>query len=134
MTTIQIQPNTNVAVDDVLAGVASLDTAELEDFFQKVAQVLAERKAPHLSNRESELLRKINAGYPEDMTKRYEYLLAQQKKHALPPAEQQELIEISDHFETYDAKRLESLLELAQLRSISLDELLKNISQPSASK
>ena len=134
MTTIQIQPNTKVAVDDVLTGVASLDTAELEDFFQKVAQVLAERKAPHLSNRESELLRKINAGYPEGMTKRYEHLLAQQKKHAISPAEQQELIKISDHFETYDAKRLESLLELAQLRGISLDELLKNISQPSASK
>lgn len=62
MTTIQIQSNTKVPLDDVLNGVAALEAPELEDFFHKVAQVLAERKAPHLSESESELLRKINAG------------------------------------------------------------------------
>ncbi len=134
MTTIQIHPNTKVAVDDVLNGVATLATPELEDFFQKVAQVLAERKAPHLSKRESELLQKINAGYPDGMTKRYEYLLSQQKKQAISLAEQQELISIVDLFEIFDTKRVEFLLALAQLRNISLEELLKNMKRPSASK
>lgn len=134
MTTIQIKPNTKVAVDDVLTGVATLDTAELEDFFQRVAQVLAERKAPHLSHHEAELLLKINIGYPSDMTKRYEYLLAQKKAQTISPAGQQELIDLSDHFEALDTARLQYLIELAQLREVSLDELLKKMNQPSASK
>ena len=45
----------------------------------------------------------------------------------------QELIEIADQFEEFDAKRLEALLQLAQLRDIGLDELLKHMTQPSAS-
>ncbi len=134
MTTIQIRPNTKIPVDDVLHGVATLNTAELEDFFQKVAQVLAERKAPHLSNRESELLQKINAGYPDGITKRYEYLLSQSKKQTISTAEQEELIGTSDLFEAFDVKRIELLIELAQLRNVSLDELLENMKQPSGSK
>lgn len=133
MTTIQIQSNTKVPLDDVLNGVAALDTPELEEFFHKVAQVLAERKAPHLSASESELLRKINAGYPQELTKRYEYLLTQKKKQALSSGEQQELVEISDQFEALDALRMENLLALSQLRNISLEELLRNLKQPSAS-
>ena len=119
-----------MAVEEVIHGVASLDTPALEDFFQQVAQLLAERKAPHLSKRESELLQQINAGYPNGMTKRYEYLLSQKRKQAISPVEQQELIELSNHFETLDAKRLKDLLDLAQLREIPLDELLNNLKQP----
>lgn len=134
MTTIQIQPNTSVALDDVLNGVAALNTPELELFFQKVAQVLAERKAPHLSGRESELLQLINLGYPPEMTERFEHLTTKQQKSALLAPEKNELLEIVNQFETMDAKRLEALIELAALRDISLDELLKNLKQPSASK
>jgi hypothetical protein len=133
MTTIQIQPDTKVAVDDVLNGVARLNTPELEDFFYKVAQVLAARKAPHLSKLESELLQKINAGYPDVVSKRFEQLLTKKEQQVLTPLEQQELIDITDHLEVFDAKRLEALLELATLRDVSLDELLKHMTQPSAS-
>ncbi|MEI6408506.1 MAG: hypothetical protein WCR52_03940 [Bacteroidota bacterium] len=132
MTTIQIQSNTKVPLDDVLNGVAALETPELEDFFHKVAQVLAERKSSHLSESESELLRKINAGYPQELTKRYEYLLTQKKKQALSSGEQQEMVEISDQFEAFDALRMEHLLALSQLRNMPLEQLLKNLKQPSA--
>jgi hypothetical protein len=133
MTTIQIQPDTKVAVDDVLDGVARLNTPELEDFFHKVAQVLAVRKAPHLSKLESELLLKINAGYPDVVSKRFEQLLTKKEQQVLTTLEQQELVEITEQFEAFDAKKLEALLELAQLRDVSLDELLKHMTQPSAS-
>jgi len=134
MTTIQIQPDTKVPVEDVLSGIASLNTPELEDFFQKVSQVLAERKAPHLSSSEAELLKKINTGYPVEMAGRYEYLSTQKDKRALSPVEQQELVKITDNFEILDTERLESLLKLAHFRDISLEDLLKKLKQPSPSK
>jgi hypothetical protein len=51
---------------------------------------------------------------------------------ALTPAEHQELLNLTDAIEQFDADRLQHLLELAQLRQISLPELLDrlNISTP----
>lgn len=134
MATIQIKPDTKVAVEDVLHGVAALDTPDLENFFQRVAQVLAERKSPHLGKRESELLIQINAGYPVELTLRYEQLLLLKQQAGLSPSEQEELIAITGQFEALDAQRLECLMELANLRDVSLEHLLDEMKRPSGGK
>jgi hypothetical protein len=124
MTTIEVKPNLQIEVKEVLNGVAKLNTKELETFMNQVAQLLAKRKAKSLSHRESELLLKINVGYPPDMKNRFEILNAKMRASTISPEEQQELIEISDIFEAMDAQRLEFLLELAHLRGLTLDHLL----------
>jgi len=134
MTTIQIKPGTKVGVDEVIKGVAALDTHELEQFFQQVAQVLAGRKAPHLSAHESDLLLKISNGYPATLTQQYEQLIRKKETSSLSADEHQTLIELADQFELLDATRMQSLIELALLRNISLEDLLKQLSQPSSSK
>lgn len=133
MTTIQIKPGTKVGVDEVIKGVAALDTHELELFLQQVTQVLAGRKAPHLSAHESDLLLKINSGYPASLVQQYDQLRSK-KEASLISEEQQTLIELADQFELLDTARMQSLIELALLRNISLEDLLKQLSRPSSSK
>ncbi len=130
MTTAQINPGTKAEIEGMLAGVSSLETHELELFFMEVAQVLATRKAPSLSRRESELYLKINAGYPTDLRDEYEKLTAKKENNSITQKEQQSLVALTEQFESLDSERLEHLLELAQLRRIPLEKLLENLGQP----
>ncbi|MDO8366985.1 MAG: hypothetical protein Q7T20_09325 [Saprospiraceae bacterium] len=130
MTTAQIKPGTKAEIEGMLVGVSSLETHELELFLQQVAQVLAARKAPSLSQRESELYLKINAGYPTDLRKEYERLSAKKENNSITNKELQELVLLTEQFELLDSERLQHLLELAQLRHIPLEKLLENLGQP----
>jgi intergrase/recombinase len=127
MSTIQINPNTIIGTDSILKGVSSLDTPALEEFFQQIAQLIASRKSPNLSSRETELLSKINEGYPSDLNQKYELLSEKNKKNMLNETEQTELFALTDYFEVLDAQRLERLIELAQIQHISLDKLIKKM-------
>ena len=133
MTTIEIKPNTRVELDAVLNGVSALDTHELQDFLQQVAQVLAERKAPHYSRAESELLKKVNKGYPESVKQRFEYLRDKQTSMELSTGEEQELFAITDQFEAWDAERLQALMELSVLKHVGVEQILEQLKQPSPS-
>lgn len=130
MTTAQIKQGAKSDLEGMLAGVSSLETPELELFFQQVAQVLAARKAPSLTQRESDLFLKINAGYPTDLREKYEILTAKRENQSITQKEEQALIAITEQFEFLDSERLQHLLELAQLRKIPLDKLLENLGQP----
>jgi hypothetical protein len=129
MTTIQIRPDTQVGVDEIVNGVASLDTPDLEIFLQRISQLLATRKALHFSSEEAELLIKINAGYPTELKQKYRDLLAKKAHLSISPAENKELEEMIDEFEVLDSKRLEYLIELAQIRRQPLDILLKSFGE-----
>jgi hypothetical protein len=127
MSTIQISSSTIVGTDSILKGISALDTPALEEFFQQIAHVVASRKAPHLSSRETELLLKINDRYPSELSHKYEVLSKKNKKGLLNETEQQDLFDLTDRFEILDAQRLEYLIELAQIQNISLEKLLKKI-------
>lgn len=130
MSTAQIKTGSKSGFKDVLNGISSLETPELEQFFQQVAQLLASRKSPALSKQESELYLKINTGYPPELNQQYEQLSAKKHQGIITPEEQTYLIALTEKFEALDSERLEHLLELAQLRRISLEKLLENLSQP----
>lgn len=72
---------------------------------------------------EGELVRRINAGLPAETWRRYQELVARRRAETLSPAEQQELIGLSDQIEQANAQRMQSLLDLARLRGTSLDAL-----------
>ena len=127
MTTIQAQPGASAAMNDILHGVSEWDTPDLENFFHQVAHLLAKRRAPSLAKREAELLLKINEGYPVELRKKYEALAGKMQHKTISPTEHREILTLTDRMEALDAKRLEFLLELAQLRNISLDLLLRQL-------
>jgi len=75
MPSIEIKPAIKIGMDEILTGIASLETSELEQFLQEVAQLLARRKTQTLSEKETELLLKINQPLLEtDVQKKHNQL------------------------------------------------------------
>src|SRR5438045_1100500 len=52
--------------------------------------------AKHLSREETDLLEKINSAFSPETVQRYRELVARRQAETLTPAEQQELIQLSD--------------------------------------
>jgi hypothetical protein len=127
MTTVQVISKIDIDLNELLDGVAKLDTSELERFVVEVGGLLARRKATGLPVREAELLRAINQGVPRAVSRRYHDLSTKLEEEALSPDEHIELLGLIDQIEQADAERLASLIELAQLRGVSLDALMDRL-------
>lgn len=125
--TVRLKSEINIELDEVLDGIEKLDTAEVERFLSQVSILLARRKAPSLSEREAELLEKINQGLPAATQRRYDELRAKLQTDNITPAEHEELLGLIDQVEMADAERMRHLIELAQLRHVSLDELMDQL-------
>lgn len=80
-----------------------------------------------LPAREAELLQQINLGLPEPTWQRYRQLREKLHDATLQPDEQKELIAITDQIEQANVQRLEALIELAQLRNTTLDQLMDEL-------
>jgi small-conductance mechanosensitive channel len=89
-------------------------------------QTILWQKLDHSSAMEGNLLQKIGQTLPPAIQQRYNDLRAKLQ------AEHQELLNLTDTMEQFDAERLQHLLALAQLRQVSLPELMEqlNISAP----
>jgi hypothetical protein len=127
MPTVNIVSAVNIDLESLLDGVAQLDLAELERFALEVNHLVAQRKAPSLPKRESELLQQINQGLPDARRKRYEELNEKLLGETLEPAEHEELGGLIDEIEWFDVERLRNLIELAHLRGVPLDQLMAQL-------
>jgi predicted alpha/beta-fold hydrolase len=92
--------------------------------FSPAEQTILWQKLDHSPTTENILLQKIAQTLPTAIQQRYNDLRAKLQAETLTPAEHQELLNLTDTIEQFDADRLQHLLELAQLRQISLPELL----------
>ena len=130
MPTVEVR--SQVSLNDLLNGVAQLDTSELEHFIDQVLTLRAKRIAPSFPEEEAEILEKINQGLPLDVQQRYNKLMAKRQAEALTPEEHQELLTLIDRIELADAERVQALTRLAQLRNISVTTLMTalNIQPP----
>jgi hypothetical protein len=122
MTTIQVQAT--LSQQELLKATEQLDNAELKSFMQQLSALYAQRQIPHLSQKEGELLQQINQGIPETLWQPYKELVARRDADELTPEEHQELIVLSDQIETLHAQRMGYLVELAQMRQVSLPDLM----------
>lgn len=118
---------TQVSSDELLNGVEQLSLSELEQFVHRVLALQAKRKAPSLSQDETQLLMKINQGLPPDIQKRYNELSAKRRAETITLAEHQELLELIDQIEKSDAERIRLLAELARIRQTSLSALMEDL-------
>ncbi len=117
----------NAELDQLLSGVAQLETADLERFAEQVYLLLAQRKVPSLPQTEAELLQQINQGLTEDTQHRYDELRAKLRDETLTPEEHQELLALVDTVEQADADRLRHLIALSQLRQVPLPNLMHQL-------
>ena len=77
-----------------------------------------------LPAQEAELLREINTGLPEHLWEEYRDLVGKRRAELLTDAEHSRLIVLSDLIESDNAERIDRLIQLGQLRNVSLDELM----------
>ena len=87
----------------------------------------SQKQPPHLTKGESELLQKINLGLSETEWQRYHKLITKRRSETLTEDEKQELIALSDRIEEANARRIEALVELAELRGTSLEAVMDEL-------
>ena len=118
-----VQPS----LDELLRAIQRLEPREIELLVVRILQLRAERSAPSLPPRETELLAKINQGLPERDARRYQELIGKRRGETLTPEEHRELLRLTDAAEIIQAERIRHLTELAQIRATTLDALMEEL-------
>ena len=119
--------SSRLSTDEIISAVAQLSLPELEQVFDQVLALQAERKADHLSAAESALLLRINEGLPSELRERLAALRDRREDETITDAEYQELTRLTDQAEELNSDRLGALVELATLRGISLPVLMDQL-------
>lgn len=120
-------PTMQVDTEQLLNTALQMPPKELEQFVTRLFTLKAKERAPVLSEREAELLGKIYKGLPEGMQQRLNELIEKRQSYAISDDELKELIELTNRAESFDAERLEHLIELAHLRNIPLKRLIRQL-------
>jgi hypothetical protein len=100
---------------------------------QFVLDLLRERLArdrklpPHLPRAEADLLLRINEGLPAPVWARYRALKEKRDAETLTDAEHAELIQLIDTVEGWNVRRLEWIAELATLRGVRFQDLVREL-------
>jgi hypothetical protein len=113
--------------EELLAALEQREPAEAEKVSQHLLYLQARRKAPHLSEREAELLREIYRDKRPGFQQRFDELNAKRRAFTLIAEEHEELLRLVDESEQFTVRRLEALAELAQLRQVSLPALMRQL-------
>jgi hypothetical protein len=119
-----IEVHSHLSLNDLLNGVAQLNTSDLEQFVSQVLTYRANRIAPSVSKQEAGMLEKINQSLPPEIQQRYNVLVVKRQAKTLTDEEHQELLALIDHIELTDAERVQALTKLAQLRNVSVTALM----------
>jgi hypothetical protein len=120
-------PTIQIETEQLLNAALQMPREELEQFVARLFALKAREYAPVLSEKETELLLKINQGLPPAMQQRLNELIDKRQSHTITQDELEELIQLTDQVELFDAERLKHLIELAHLRGVTLDELIKKL-------
>ncbi len=113
--------------EEFVNGASKMDTPALEKFFKTVGNILAVRKTNTLTDREAEILFRIENLVPTFVDRRYKQLQARLQKGNITEKEYADLLQITDFMEEKSVEKLHLMAELAALRKISLNELVRQI-------
>jgi hypothetical protein len=73
------------------------------------------------------LLRQINLGFSTDWWNRYQSLIAERQAETISETDLAELIKMSEALEVANAKRIEALAKLAQLRGSTIEQVMEEL-------
>jgi hypothetical protein len=127
--TIQLEPADEQQLRELASSqgqdVTELASCVLKEYLHRSPPTAkAEARVPAA---ESQLLQDINQGLPEATWQRYHELVIRRREGTLTRDEHEELKSLTNAIELAHARRIERLTELAQLRRISLDELMDQL-------
>lgn len=81
----------------------------------------------HFSKKESDLLLRINRNLPDKQRERIRELTDKLEFESITNKEQSELLRLTDKAEQLQAERLQAVLELAKLRGVSAETVMKQL-------
>ncbi len=116
-----------MSLDELIQAAYQLDESDLDQLLQQVVVLRTRRKAHVLPAEEAHLLEKINQRIPIELRAQYQVLRTKCEAEILTEAEHQTLIQLSNQIEQFGAQRLEALAQLAQLRQVSLPEIMATL-------
>jgi hypothetical protein len=116
-----------MSLEELIKAADQLNENDLDRLLQEVAVLRTQRKAHVLPTEEARLLHKINQGIPPELRTQYQTLRAKREAETLTEQEYQTLIQLSNQIEQIGAQRLEALANLAQLRRVSLNDLMETL-------
>lgn len=114
-------------IENVLESLGGLTVKEIDLVLQNLIKIRRQKLPSVLSEKESELIKKINRQLPEEIRSRYNILLNKKESQSLSDQEYAELLELTRYAEQFDVDRLKHLSDLARLRNISLAQLIDDL-------
>ncbi|MGH9802228.1 MAG: STAS/SEC14 domain-containing protein [Blastocatellia bacterium] len=120
-------PTAQIKSDQLLNAALQMPEDEFQRFVTRLFILKARQRTPTLSARESELLSKINHGLAYTDARRMRALIAKRDSYTITQDELQELIRLTDEAERLNVERIRNLVELAQLRGNTLDEVMEQL-------
>ena len=122
----QIQANANI--QSLIVGFAEMPLHDLESFISGLNALVIRKRVADKGKQDKALLLKINQTVlPERALERYIFLQDKMELETLSEIEYKELVTLVNQEEKIRNKRFKYLLELSQLRGISLTELMDNL-------
>jgi hypothetical protein len=118
--------NAQLSVSDIVKRASALEKKEFETLFEKLSTLrLQKNGVPVMNADESALIDAINKGFTSENLDRLHYLDWKLEFSALTENEASESLLLAEAFENYSVERLKNLSQLAALRKISIDALIK---------
>lgn len=111
-----------------LAEIEAMSNSDLENMLQAVARVLVRRKVAVLPNRETELLKAIEQQpFSQVEQGKFDLLNEKLRQEKISKKEHETLLLLLSKMEKHNVQRLKNLIELSQIRRVSLDELMRQL-------
>jgi hypothetical protein len=92
-----------------------------------ILNTLQERFQSSAPKTEAELIQQINIGLSPSDWQQYHALIAKRQAETLTQTEHQQLVATSDRLEKLNVQRIQSLIQLANLRHQPLPELMQSL-------
>ena len=121
------QSSNTSAVGQLLHEAEQLRPGEFEQFVVRILALSASRKSNGLSPEESLLLKNINKEFASKKMERFFVLDEKRGQEILTAKEHSELLSLVQQLEKYDAQKLQWIGQLALLRKVPFDSLLKQL-------
>ena len=126
MTKMHVQSDNNVK--SLIGGFTNMPLQDLESFIKELNALAIRKRIADKGKSDKSLLLKINrAILPEEKMERYTFLQEKMEVENLPESEYQELLILVNQEEKVRNKRFQYLVELSQLRTIPLIELMNHL-------
>ena len=116
-----------LSFSDLVKRAANLDLEEYGKFISTVNKLRAKRKQSNISKKESDLLSKINKGFPNEKWQRMQLLDEKMEAGNLSKSEYAELTALTDEYEKFTVDRIQLLKKLALLRNTTLEEVMHQL-------